>query len=184
MGNSRKRCPFSPVSRLHWGPSETTASTTWDWRTFDFDKDNNRFNRPENLIMNATDPHLDKFLAHGGKLLLYQGWADQMVPPANIIHYFESVEEVFGPKTADSVRLFMAPGMGHCSGGDGPNTFDKIGVLDRWVEQGQAPESIVASHSTDGKVDRTRPLCPYPQVAEYKGSGSIDDAANFICKLP
>jgi feruloyl esterase len=78
----------------------------------------------------------------------------------------------------------MAPGMAHCAGGEGPNTFGKIGVLDRWVEDGKAPDSIIASHVTSGKVDRTRPLCPYPQIAQYKGSGSIDDAANFVCKAP
>ncbi len=192
---------FLPGSELGWGafirnrqPTDLVTDQAkyvvfkdpnWDWRTFDFDKDNARFNRPENLIMNATDPHLEKFVAHGGKLLLYHGWADQMVPPTNTVHYFESVEKTLGPaKTADSVRLFMAPGMAHCGGGDGPNTFDKIGALERWVEQGQPPASIVASHSTAGKVDRTRPLCPFPQVARYKGSGSIDDAANFVCKLP
>jgi feruloyl esterase len=76
----------------------------------------------------------------------------------------------------------MEPGMGHCSGGEGPNVFDKIGTLDRWVEEGKAPESITASHINEGKVDRTRPLCPYPLVAKYKGSGSVDEAANFVCK--
>jgi feruloyl esterase len=78
----------------------------------------------------------------------------------------------------------MEPGMGHCGGGDGPNTFDKIGTLDRWIEESKAPDSIIASHSTGGKIDRTRPLCPYPQVAQYKGSGSIDEAANFTCRIP
>ena len=87
-------------------------------------------------------------------------------------------------KASDSVRLFLAPGMGHCGGGEGPNVFDKVGALEQWVEQGKAPERLNASHSTDGKVDRTRPLCPYPQVARYKGTGSIDDAANFVCKAP
>ena len=72
--------------------------------------------------------------------------------------------------------------MGHCGGGEGPNVFDKVGTLEQWVEKGKAPEQIVASHSTSGKVDRTRPLCAYPKVAQYKGSGSIDDAANFVCK--
>jgi feruloyl esterase len=74
--------------------------------------------------------------------------------------------------------------MGHCGGGDGPNAFDKVGALERWVEQGKAPDVLNASHSTGGKVDRTRPLCPYPQVARYKGTGSIDEAANFICRVP
>jgi feruloyl esterase len=80
------------------------------------------------------------------------------------------------------VRLFLEPGMGHCGGGEGPNVFDKVGAMEQWVEKNQAPERIVATHLTNGKVDRTRPLCPYPQVAQYKGSGSIDDAANFVCK--
>ncbi|HEV2445033.1 MAG TPA: tannase/feruloyl esterase family alpha/beta hydrolase, partial [Candidatus Sulfopaludibacter sp.] len=150
-----------------------------------FDKDNDRFERPEYLIMNATDPHLEKFLAHGGKLLMYHGWADQNVSPYATVQYFQSVRETLGAARADgSVRLFMAPGMAHCGGGEGPNTFDKIGVLDRWVEEGKAPATITASHSTGGKVDRTRPLCPYPQVARYKGSGSVDNAANFVCKAP
>ena len=87
-------------------------------------------------------------------------------------------------KTKDFFRLFMAPGMGHCGGGPGPNTFDAMGALDKWVAQGTAPEKIVASHSTNGNVDRTRPLCPYPQVARWKGSGSTDDAANFTCVSP
>ena len=75
----------------------------------------------------------------------------------------------------------MVSGMGHCSGGEGPDSFDKVGAMEQWVEQGKAPDEIVASHRTGGKVDRTRPLCPYPQVAKYNGSGSIDDAANFTC---
>jgi feruloyl esterase len=74
--------------------------------------------------------------------------------------------------------------MGHCRGGEGPNEFDKMGALEQWVEQGKAPERLTASHATDGKVDRTRPLCPYPQLAKYKGMGSIDDAANFVCSAP
>ena len=72
--------------------------------------------------------------------------------------------------------------MGHCRGGEGPNAFDKVGTLEQWVEKGKAPDQIIASHSTNGKVDRTRPLCAYPKIAQYKGSGSIDDAANFVCK--
>ena len=87
-------------------------------------------------------------------------------------------------KTSSWIRLFMVPGMGHCRPGDGPNTFDAIASLERWVEQGQAPTQIVASQITKGKVDRTRPLCPYPEAAVYKGTGSIDEAANFACKDP
>ena len=158
----------------------------WDWRTFDFDKDNDRFERPEHLVMNGTDPNLSQFIARGGRLLIYHGWNDQNVSPYNTVKYFKSVEDTLGgaSKIASNVRLFMVPGMAHCSGGEGPDVFDKIGTLDRWVEEGQAPDSIVASHITEGKVDRTRPLCPYPQVAKYKGRGSIAEAASFVCKLP
>jgi feruloyl esterase len=175
--------PYAPI--LDQAKYVVYRDPNWDWRTFDFDKENDRFERPEYLIMNATDPHLDKFFKRGGKLLMYHGWADQNVSPYMTVQYFRNVQEVMGPAaTADGVRLFMVPGMAHCSGGEGPNTFDKVGALDRWVESGKAPEKIVASHSTGGKVDRTRPLCPYPQVAVYQGSGSIDDAANFDCKVP
>jgi feruloyl esterase len=86
-------------------------------------------------------------------------------------------------KTAESVRLFMVPGMGHCRGGDGPNSFDMVTALERWVEDGVAPDRIVASHVANGTVDRTRPLCPYPQVAVYAGRGRTDEEANFVCKV-
>jgi feruloyl esterase len=156
----------------------------WNWRTFDWDKGIELSEKPENLVMNATDPNLKQFFAHNGKLLLYHGWADTNVPTLNTIKYYDSVLKTMGgpAKTSDNIRLFLEPGMGHCGGGEGPNVFDKVGTLEQWVEKGKAPEQIVASHSTGGKVDRTRPLCAYPKVAQYKGSGSIDDAANFICK--
>jgi tannase/feruloyl esterase len=105
------------------------------------------------------------------------------------MNYYEDVTRVFGARQTDQfVRLFMAPGMQHCRGGPsppaGPDAFDELGALEQWVEQGRAPEKIIASHSTNGVVDRTRPLCPYPQVARYKGSGSTDEAANFECVRP
>ena len=78
----------------------------------------------------------------------------------------------------------MAPGMAHCGGGEGPNTFEMVRALEQWVEQGKAPDQIIASHATDGVVDRTRPLCPYPQIAVYTGTGSTNEAANFVCKAP
>jgi feruloyl esterase len=193
---------LAPGSELGWavmggGPGPYSAildqlryvvyqDAAWDWRAFDFDKDNARFERPEYLIMNATNPDLRKFIAHSGRLLMYHGWNDQNVSPYNTVRYFQNVQDALGgaAKTANNVRLFMVPGMAHCSGGEGPNVFDKVGTLDRWVEEAKAPDSIVASHMVNGKADRTRPLCPYPQVAKYKGTGSIDDAASFVCKLP
>jgi feruloyl esterase len=158
----------------------------WDWRTFDFDRDIVRSEQPENAVMNATDPNLKSFFGHNGKLLLYHGWSDPNVAALSTIKYYNSVVDTMGgaAKTSNNIRLFMEPGMGHCGGGEGPNVFDKVGALEQWVEKDHAPERIIASHNTNGKVDRTRPLCPYPQVAQYKGSGSIDDAANFVCKEP
>jgi feruloyl esterase len=105
--------------------------------------------------------------------------------PRNSINYYNSVVKAVGApsEVAKSYRLFMAPGMDHCGGGDGPNAFDALGALERWVERGRAPDSIIASHSIKGKINRTRPLCPYPQVAKYRGTGSADDAANFTCAL-
>jgi len=156
----------------------------WDWKTFNFDTDVEEGDRPENLIMNATDPNMQPFFSHNGKLLLYHGWSDPNVATLNTIKYYESiVHNLGGPaKASDKVRLFLAPGMGHCGGGEGPNQFDMVTALEQWVEKGKPPSAIVASHATNGQVDRTRPLCPYPQVATYKGNGDPNDAANFSCR--
>ena len=156
----------------------------WDWKTFDFDKDVARFDKPENLVMNATDPNLSAFFKHNGKLLLYHGWSDPNITPLTTIQYYKSVVDTMGgtAKTSNNVRLFLEPGMGHCGGGEGPNVFDKVGALEHWVETGKAPEVMIASHLANGAVDRTRPLCPYPQVAQYTGNGSTDDAKNFVCR--
>jgi feruloyl esterase len=158
----------------------------WDWKTFNFDSDVERGDRPENLPMNATDPNMKAFFSHGGKLLLYHGWSDPNVATVNTIKYLKDVQALMGgpAKASQSVRLFLEPGMGHCQGGDGPDVFDKVGTLEQWVEHGKAPDVIVASHMRDGKADRTRSLCPYPQVAKYKGTGSIDAAASFACSAP
>jgi len=156
----------------------------WDWRTFDLARDGERYWAPENLPMNATDPNMKPFFAHNGKLLMYQGFADSNVSPFQTIAYYQNVVDNSGgpDKASDNVRLFLAPGMGHCGGGDGPNEFDKIGALNRWVETNEAPQNLTASQRVEGKVTRTRPLCPFPQIAVYKGSGSVDDAANFSCR--
>lgn len=155
----------------------------WDWKTFDFDSHVALADKVDNGIINAgTD--ISAF-ARRGKLLMYHGWSDPNVAPMASVNYHEKAADAAGRAQASNwIRLFMAPGMGHCSGGDGPNTFDAVVALDQWVAEGKAPDRIVASHSTAGKVDRTRPLCPYPQVARHTGTGSIDDAANFVCRMP
>ncbi|HEV3329535.1 MAG TPA: tannase/feruloyl esterase family alpha/beta hydrolase [Bryobacteraceae bacterium] len=158
----------------------------WDYLTLNFDEDIARADKIDGGTNNAIDANLKPFFGHQGKLLMYHGWSDQQIPPGGTLNYYGNiVKAVGGPaKASDSVRLFMVPGMGHCGGGDGPNVFDTVTALEQWVEKGKAPEKLIASYATNGAVDRTRPLCPYPQVAQYKGSGSTDDAANFTCKAP
>jgi feruloyl esterase len=163
----------------------------WDWKTFDFTSpkdfatlyDADARYAP---ILDATDPDLSAFNELGGKLLLWHGWADQNIAPRNSINYYNSVVADVGDEAAAQkfLRLFMVPGMGHCAGGPGPTSFDALAALEQWVEKGTAPEQIVGSHVTAGKVDLTRPLCVYPQMAQYKGSGKTEDAASFACAVP
>ena len=157
----------------------------WDWRTFDMDRDSAKANAIDKGV-DEMDPDLAAFAKHGGKLLIYHGWADQQVAPGSSIEFYKSAMKLSGDSAAGSnwIRLFMVPGMGHCWGGEGPDTFDKVGVMERWVEQGKVPSRIIAAHKTAGKVDRTRPLCPYPEVARYNGTGNINEAANFTCSSP
>ena len=113
---------------------------------------------------------------------MYAGWADPVVPPADTAAYYEGVLKTMGePQTREFFRLFMAPGMGHCGGGPGPNQFDAVGALDEWVTKGTAPEMLIARHAKKGI---SRPLCVYPQVARYRGSGGVEDAASFTCVNP
>jgi feruloyl esterase len=156
----------------------------WDVDRFNFETDIVRAEEADNNTINALDPNLKAFFDHGGKLIQYHGWADPQISPGNSVQYYRRVADTLGgfAKVQPSHRLFMAPGMGHCGGGEGPNTFDMVAALEQWVENKKAPEQIVASHSRNGAVDRTRPLCPYPQTANYKGSGSTDEAANFVCR--
>ena len=149
-----------------------------------------------------------KFAAHGGKLILYSGWGDALIQPGNAINYYENVAKA-QPETIEKfVRFYLAPGMGHCSGGPGPNAFggtrylnigqpnpptldqehDLISAVVAWVEKDHAPGAIIA---TKFKEDDTakgfgmqRPLCPYPSIATYSGAGDTNDALNFSCRKP
>jgi feruloyl esterase len=155
----------------------------FDTLTFNFDTDPARV-VPTGDFLNATDPDLSLFKANGGKLLMWNGWSDPVATPVRVVRYFLDVVDTLGEDTLQFSRLFMAPGVHHCGGGTGPNIFDMLAPLENWVERGVAPDRVIASHLTGNAVDRTRPLCAYPREAKYIGSGSIDDAANFVCRRP
>jgi feruloyl esterase len=157
---------------------------SWSYRQLDFDAGVARADATDNGLITAISPDLSAFFARGGKLLQYHGWNDQQIAPLNSINYYNSVKQRTGARTDTSYRLFLAPGMMHCGGGEGPDHIDVMGALQSWVESGKAPNRLTAAHVKDGQVDRTRPLCPYPQVARFKGTGSIDDAASFVCRVP
>ena len=155
----------------------------FDLDQFNLDRDPPRM-AAIHQILDATDPDLARFEQRGGKILMYFGWADPALNPLMGVEYYEQVSQRMGAGTAGFFRLFMVPGMFHCSGGVGADTFDKLGPLSDWVEHGTAPDAIPASRVVGGKVVRTRPLCAYPEVARYQGSGSTDDGANFACVKP
>ncbi len=151
-------------------------------QTFDADRDTPRIESRIGGDLSSYDPNLKAFAARGGKIVMYHGWADPLLSPYNSIEYVRQVDQAMGGgKRSGFLRLFMVPGMGHCGGGPGTDQFDGLAAVEAWVEHGNAPDSLMASHMTAGVADRTRPLCPYPQAAAYKGSGSTDDAANFAC---
>jgi feruloyl esterase len=156
------------------------SDPNWDWKTLDLDRDVFFADRVLSTVNMATNPNLKPFFDRGGKLLMYHGWLDGS-SPVESFNYYKAVLQAVGPQTSDSMRVFAMPGMGHCSGGPGCDTFDKLAVIDQWVETGKAPDRIVASKVTDGKVTRTHPICACPRVAKYKGTGSTDEADNFVC---
>lgn len=195
--------PGWPVGSEGWGPGGGWGSmvaskeprrvdffryfvfhyANWDWRSLDFDRDVANINAKLGFL-NANNPDMRAFAGKGGKLLIYTGWADPILPAEDVTRYYKAVGKAMGTKARTGFsRLFMVPGMGHCSGGPGPTSFDMLAAMEAWVERGRAPERIPAAHIEDKAVIRTRPLCPYPQVARWTGHGSSDEAANFSCKL-
>jgi feruloyl esterase len=174
---------------------------SWSFRSLDFDHDIAFADAKMGPIVDSNSPDLGDFKSLGGKLIMYHGWADPLVNPRNSIDYVNRVAAFFhrGPGGAETVssflRLFMAPGMTHCQAGPGLNTFDTLTALERWVEDGIAPDKLVASHTTaafpDNVMSKTpppgdfsRPLCAYPKVAHYTGRGSKTDASSFVCAAP
>jgi feruloyl esterase len=156
---------------------------SWDPATFNAATDVEKAQKADaEGVLKSDNPNVKAFFDRGGKLLMYQGFADPQVTSDNAIRYHQAVLDKVGKHVeGKSIELFMIPGMYHCQGGPGTDTFDKAAMLDAWVTTGKAPDRIVASHRTDGKVDRTRPLCVFPKVAKWNGSGSADEAQNFVC---
>jgi hypothetical protein len=174
-------------------------NAAWDFRTFNLDHDVKFADDTMGQRLNAIDPNLKPLKDRGGKLIVYHGWSDPALAPQATIDYYQSVVAKMGQKqTADFVRLYMVPGMQHCGGGPGTDTFGATpgglspadarhslsAAIEGWVENGAAPGTIIATKYAAGQAVRSRPLCPYPQVARYSGTGSTDDALNFKCAVP
>lgn len=171
---------------------------SWDFHRIDYERDVRQADAKLGAALNNFSPDLAAFRGAGGKLILWHGWDDPLISPLHTLEYYRTVAKFFAKRAhssstseaaavaaiSDFARLFMAPGVNHCGGGPGPDTFDALGALEAWVEHGTAPEQMVASHQTKGAIDRTRPLCAYPRTAAYGGSGSTDDAKNFSCRMP
>ena len=177
------------------------GKTDWGFKSFDLTHGLQTAKEKTSASLDATNPDLSAFRAHGGKLILYHGWNDPAIPALNTVNYYESVIARMGSSNADSfLRLYMLPGVQHCGGGPGPDTFGQSAdwpatdpehniriALENWVETGTAPAALIATRlegEKEGAPKMTRPLCPYPQAAQYKGSGDANSADNFVCASP
>jgi tannase/feruloyl esterase len=176
--------PAAPSLRYGFGTNLfkyiVFANPDWDYRTYDLStwrKDT----ASTASWLNATNPDLDAFKAKGHKLLLWHGWADAGLSPLATIKYYESVQ-ARDQKLDEYVKMFLMPGVLHCGGGAGPDNVDWAAAIDGWVESGKAPERIIAQKGSGAAVTRTRPLCAYPRHAVYSGTGSVDQAENFVCR--
>ena len=178
--------PQAPSLRLAFGTQFfkyfVFGDPEWDYTKYDLSTWKSDTKRAASFL-NATNPDLDAFKSKGHKLLLWHGWADAGLSALATIKYYDEVK-ARDPKVDDYVRMFMMPGVLHCAGGAGPDKADWVAAIDAWVDGGTAPERIVARKVSNGVTRRTRPLCPYPQRAIYKGSGSTDEAENFVCRQP
>lgn len=155
----------------------------WNFRDFDYDRDVERARQVGSADLDVPASGLVAYLADGRKLLLSHGWADGLIPPGNTVQFYRQLTQHLDRAQARNARLFMIPGMQHCGGGDGPFVFDPISIVDHWVATDEAPQRIVVANPP-GAPPRTRPLCPYPQVALYSGHGSTDEQKNFSCAAP
>jgi Tannase and feruloyl esterase len=172
-----------------WFEDWLERNPSFDWHTITYADFQADFLFSEEVwtgIVASDNPDLSAFRDHGGKVIITHGWADQIIPSMNSVDYYNHVLQdprngADDKKVKDFARLFMLPGMGHCGGGIGPNVFDAFGAVVNWRETGVAPKQIIASRVVGGLTVETRPLCPYPQVAAYIGTGSTSDAANFVC---
>jgi hypothetical protein len=179
----RKAADFSLAENSMRYLVPTPPQPGYDYRSFDFDRDTHRLDAWGQLA-DATNPDLARFRRRGGKLIMTYGWADPVLQPLVGVNFYEQALMRNGPDTPQFFRLFMVPGMAHCAGGLATDRFDAVTALVDWVEKGKAPDSIRAARVVKNEEVRSRPLCPYPQVARYSGQGSIDDAANFRCAAP
>jgi feruloyl esterase len=194
---------FEPGTELSWammagGPNPLSLSegyfkgmvfenSDWDFRTFDPDRDTHLAETRTGAAVDGIDPNLKPFKQRGGRLIIYHSWNETTIPPRSIIDYYNNVERAMGGpgKTKDFARLFMVPGLGMCPGFSNAEDFNALEAIQQWVEKGVAPDRILAQHRDDnGTVFRTRPVCAYPKMAKYDGSGDPDDAANFSCVPP
>jgi feruloyl esterase len=158
------------------------ADPSWDYTTYDIARNWRRDTRQSGIMLNADNPDLGALKARHGKLLLWHGWADPALNPRATIRYLMDVRHK-DSESESYVQLFLLPGVLHCGGGNGPDRVDWMNAIADWVEKDAAPTRLIATkRSAAGDVLRSRPVCPYPQHAVYSGSGSTDEAANFVCR--